>query len=267
MSSENLTSVTVEEAVALLLNLDHVPVGKSVLDVVSADQESAEEKYDGSTTVIKKRKNWNSAETVGAVFETLFIRIQEEVARSRSSLASNLFQAFEAEMRRPEASKLVQVPNSSAVPRLTVDSVNRWAMANFGLHIPGLVKSKKDRLFYQLPDSTPENEEPATTTPEAQTSISASRKAGDTEPSGGLGKTATDNLYVTLAYLTELFVEKRPKCLLPNGGVNISQTATTLADYIQADPAARDLSGQSVEAIKGRLEAARKTKLEKVNRT
>lgn len=267
MSNENLYSVTVEEAVALLINLDHVPAGKSVLDVVAADLQNAETRFDSATEVIHKGKDWDPATTAGSIFEALFIRTREEVAHSRSALAQSLFAAFASEMGRPERSQLVQVPHSSAVPRFTVESVNRWAIQNFGLCIPGLVKAKKERLFYQAPNpSHEEEEEPAASAPDTAEDVSTADRVGNKKVADGLGKVAANNLYVTMAFLTEMFINKRTKWLLPDGTINISQTAETIAEHIAKDPVAKDVGGQGIEAIKNRLEAAQEAKRVKVNR-
>lgn len=264
MSNEYLYSVTVEEAVALLINLDHVPVGKSVLEVVTTAHDSATEAADKLSAFFKDEKPRNLAETAGTLFESFFLHIREQVTLNRSDLASSLFTAFESEMKRPEISQLVQVNLASAVPRFTVESVNRWASANFGLHIPGLARQKQESLFYQVPRATPDEGAVVSSISDAAAAIT--QPQGDKKISGGLGKTAVENLYVTMAFLTEMFINKRSKWLLPDGTINISQTAETIAEHIAKDPVAKDVGGQGIEAIKNRLEAAQEAKRVKVNR-
>lgn len=270
MSSAHLPSVTVEEAVALLININEVPVGSSVKEVTATAKERAADGYREATGILAEAEAGNqvpSAEAaVGAIFEGFFSIACENVNHARTELAHSLLDAFQKELDRPGPSMLVQVSSTSAVPRFTLDSVNRWATKHFGIRIPGFEVQKQARYFYQSPEIAREAAEPDLPAPDAAATDSDLHKGKKSSETGGLKKSAAEHLYVTLAYLTEMFIDNRAKWLRPNGLINIAKTAETIALHIQADPAAMELFGQGEEAIKTRLEDAQKTKRAKVNR-
>ena len=119
------SSLTIEEAVALIINLDYIPTGFSLLDMTGAFLEVAEVNYqnacndDGFTT---------------AQIDSL--RICFDVCKERHGFAQALIKQIEYEIKNPEDSIIVISDDSTSVARLTFESLFDWAGEKFGIGIP-----------------------------------------------------------------------------------------------------------------------------------
>ncbi|SEQ45765.1 hypothetical protein [Nitrosomonas ureae] len=114
-------SLTIEEAVALLINLDYIPTGFSLLDMTSAFQEEAEVEYENAQ--IKRFPETH--------LESLKFRMNACIARN--ALALNLMHQLRYEVQNPKNSLIVLSGDSTSQPRLTFESVFDWAGDKFGI--------------------------------------------------------------------------------------------------------------------------------------
>jgi hypothetical protein len=124
MSKSNPSSVTAEEAVARMVNMDYIPEGFTLEDMLSAFQEEAEVEYD----------NAKIDRLPGPQIEVLKVRM--EACEARRSLAQLLLEALLDEARNTNESMIIPSPDSSSKPRYTLESVADWASYKYGIGIP-----------------------------------------------------------------------------------------------------------------------------------
>ena len=258
------TAITVEEAIALLLNLDQLPVGRSVTDMTSSMFEDATAKHDIATTSFKESNI--AGGKIEAMFESFFLFGRAEVCRNLYELSLALFEAFQKEQKRGGESILVRAPSSSPVPRFTRVSVSRWAQENFGMHIPPVDTSSSTSCDPEvvMNASTLEHSDSSSSVRLVDSEVGVPSEFSDVSET--LGKRRAENVYVTFAYLMEELVEDRKSLRRPDESINISATAAILSKRIKRDPEAKELGDQSLEAIKTRLEDAQKAKRSKLKR-
>jgi hypothetical protein len=111
MSKSNPSSVTAEEAVARMVNMDYIPEGFTLEDMLSAFQEEAEAEYD----------NAKSDRPPSPKIQALKVRM--EACEARRSLAQLLLEALHDEAHSTQESMIVCSPDSSSKPRYTLESV------------------------------------------------------------------------------------------------------------------------------------------------
>lgn len=113
------TSITVEEAVALMVNLDYIPVGYTLLEMTAAFIEQAEVDYENAQ--------------LDCLPETYVDSLK--LHQARHTMAKCLLAQIESELRHPADSLLSISSDSFSVTRLTFDSVVYWASENHGIKI------------------------------------------------------------------------------------------------------------------------------------
>jgi hypothetical protein len=150
---------------------------------------------------------------------------------------------IEDEISKGDSSELKidrRATEKTAETHLTLNSVDRWAKAKYGISII---------------------DHPSTLSLDQNTAAINNNLA---EPArdikGGLSKTKADNLYTTFALLLEAFCLKFPT-YTSNGDINVSATADHLSK--QSEIAGKPIQGQSSESIKGHIEEALKVKKSK----
>jgi hypothetical protein len=124
MSESNPSSVTAEEAVARMVNMDYIPEGFTLDNMLSAFQEEAEVEYD----------NAKIDRLPGPQIEVLKVRM--EACEARRSLAQLLLEAFHDDTHSTQESMIVRSPDSSSKPRYTLESVADWVSYKYGIGIP-----------------------------------------------------------------------------------------------------------------------------------
>lgn len=127
------SSLTIEEAVALIINLDYIPTGFSLLDMTGAFLEDAEFNYVSANS----DNGFTSAQLDSLEFCL-------NVCKERHALAQSLIKQLEYEIKNPEDSIIVISDDSTSLTRLTFESVFDWAGDKFGIGIP------KVFLSYQI---------------------------------------------------------------------------------------------------------------------
>lgn len=123
MSKPIPSSVTAEEAVARMVNMDYIPEGFTLEDMLSAFREEAEVEHE----------NAQIDRLPGAQIDSLKIHL--EACEARRSLAMLLLEDLRKEASIQD-SAIVLSPDSSSIPRYTLDSVADWVAFKYGIGIP-----------------------------------------------------------------------------------------------------------------------------------
>jgi hypothetical protein len=162
-------SVTIDEAVALLINLDHVPPGHSTIQITSYFLEHAEVAYENAK--------------IGRLPESQIekLRLNFEVCLARHQMAENLFQQILMEVKNPKESLLEISRDSSITQKLTLDSLIYWAA---------------EKLYIEINLNS-------TTTTSNSIAVTKSEKTQQTKES----TRKLNNLYVTFAFLVDIFAK------------------------------------------------------------
>jgi hypothetical protein len=118
------SSITVEEAVAYMVNMDYIPEGFTLLDMLEAFAEEAEVDYENASS------DWT-------------LKTRMESCISRYNLAELLLESLQHEVDHPENSMIVLADVSSSKQRLTFESVADWAADRYGIGISARPVDKK----------------------------------------------------------------------------------------------------------------------------
>ncbi len=123
MDKPKKLTISIDAAVARMINLDFIPSGVTLLEVTLALQDFALEEFDSA------RGN--------ATKENLKVLINRAtVCKARHMFALCLHDALEQEVNNPENSMIETVYQSTTGPLLNVESVLFWAALNFNIMIP-----------------------------------------------------------------------------------------------------------------------------------
>lgn len=117
------SSITVEEAVAEMVNMDYIPAGFTLLDMIAAFQEEAEVEYENARTDRLPEDKLTPLKT------------RMDSCRARHTLAHLLLESLRYEVNNPTDSMIVLADDSSSHQRLTFDSVSDWASEKYGIGI------------------------------------------------------------------------------------------------------------------------------------
>lgn len=116
------SSITVEEAVARLINLDYIPTGFTLDEMTSAFLEEAEVEYH------------NACLDRSAAGQLDALKDRVDVCRARHYLGQKLHDALIQELKKTIDSPIELSTDSGVTTRLKLDSVLDWASDRFGLH-------------------------------------------------------------------------------------------------------------------------------------
>ena len=124
MNKLSPSSITIEEAVARMINFDYIPTGFSLLDMTEAFQEEAEVEYENA-----KLDRLPEGE-----LDAFMCRV--EACKARQKLAKSLLEHIKQELNNPDDSLLVLSSDSSSMQRLELESLADWASEKYGIGIP-----------------------------------------------------------------------------------------------------------------------------------
>ena len=142
--SPQLTSLTVEEAVALLINFDYIPTGFSLLDMTSAFFESADVEYQNAKLDHEPEDR----------LEALLFR--KTACMARHSLAISLTEHLKNELNDPEKASNLRSSDPGTQGQISVEGLMSWASENYGIGVvPAQVPTSDSRGFVQASDVTP----------------------------------------------------------------------------------------------------------------
>lgn len=147
MNKKNPPSITLEEAVARMVNMDYIPTGFTLLEMTAAFEQEAEIEYANA------RSGYLPDGETGPLSADLLerLRIRLEVCEARNSLAHSLTDAIRRELADPEGS-LVSLSNDPSMgQRLTLESLFDWASDRFGVGIPEWLHAHYQEMSTQKP--------------------------------------------------------------------------------------------------------------------
>lgn len=124
MTNTRPSSITVEEAVARMVNMDYIPEGFTLSEMTAAFQEEAEVEYENA------RRNHESAE------QLVRKKIRLEACKARHSLTELLLESIKHELAYPDESLIFRANDTSTKSRLTLASITNWAADSYGVGIP-----------------------------------------------------------------------------------------------------------------------------------
>lgn len=119
-------SITVDEAVAAMVNMDYIPTGFSLIDMLEAFEEEAEVNYENASV------DRLPEEQITA------LKISMDLCKARHTLAQLLFNSIQYEIDHQEDAMIVLANDSSSHQRLTFHSVSDWAADKYGISITTL---------------------------------------------------------------------------------------------------------------------------------
>jgi hypothetical protein len=124
MSKVLPSSITIEEAVARMVNMDYIPAGFTLLEMIAAFQEEAEVDY------------YNAQ--IGRLPEVQMkkLKIRMDCCQSRHTLTQLLLESLQHEVKNPKGSMIMIADDSLSHNRLTLESVSDWAADRYGINIP-----------------------------------------------------------------------------------------------------------------------------------
>lgn len=132
MSTSIPFSVTVEDAVARMVNMDYIPTGFTLMDMTAAFLEEAEVNHHNA------KVDHLPADQIAA------LEIRIDVCRARHTLAQSLLGAIQNEIKNPEGI-IETIDNNSGVDQhITFDSLSEWASINFGMGLNDQVNLYQD---------------------------------------------------------------------------------------------------------------------------
>jgi hypothetical protein len=118
------SSITIEEAVSRMVNMDYIPTGFSLLDMAEAFLEEAEVDY-------------HNAKVDRVPPEDLKIcALRVNVCTSRHLLAVSLLDHLKQELANPKTSSLIISPETTSSTRLELKSIADWSEEKYGISIP-----------------------------------------------------------------------------------------------------------------------------------
>lgn len=121
--SNNPSSITVEEAVARMVNLEYIPEGFTLTDMTSAFLEEAEVEYENAR--IDRLPD----------DELAILKNRFDACEARHSLALLLLEHLRREISNPADSMVILSDDSAIEPRMTLRSVSSWASNIYGIGI------------------------------------------------------------------------------------------------------------------------------------
>ena len=123
------TSLTIEEAVALMIGLDYIPSGLTVLDMTSAFLEESEVEFENNP-------------------DSDSFRIRHDICLARHQLADRLITALTHEASLPNSQYLIRTNEVSPTLRFSTDSLNHWGQDSFGITLwaPSMPDNRSEEL-------------------------------------------------------------------------------------------------------------------------
>ena len=130
MSKRILASVTADEAIARIVNIDYIPEGFSLLEMTAAFLEDAEIDYENAR--MDHLPDDQKSE----------LAIRANVCENRHLLAQQLLEALALELARPKNSIIVIPCKSSTVQHFSMASITAWTFDKFGIGMPSWHKAE-----------------------------------------------------------------------------------------------------------------------------
>lgn len=253
-------SCTKEVAVAKMLGWLQGTIRKRVIDVsehgISADQMPHLLQLQGSLEEhLLELRNNASAKFIKAAEDEAPLDIIEEKEKAvfecdnLINLAAIYLQDITEELAKGDGFLLnidQEATKKSGTTYITLNSLKVWALKKYGIAIGPSVSS--------LPANN-----------DLQEQFKAQQKEIESGQAAGLSKTKADNLYTTFAFIVEALVQKTQNYKNTDSGkLNIQTIAENIASAAKQANNGYDLTGQSAESIKSRIEESMRIKKSKL---
>ena len=215
-----ISTITIEDAVARMINVGEIPIGISLIDYLDAIVKEAEDKFD-----VAKARELPSKE-----LDLLDLCIKANTAKF--TFAENLIRHIEWELDTPSHISILKVSTDSGKTRqLVLSSVAEWASAHYYI----------DRFDYE--ELTNKSIELPTT---------KSEKLAINIAKDGLSAVLAKRLYITFALALEELVSSKKNSIGfgTADDINVAQTANVLFDR------ATKPKNYDTEILKSRIEVA-----------
>jgi hypothetical protein len=124
MDNRAPSSITIEEAVARMVNMDYIPTGFALHDMTAAFLEEAEVDYEDAK--IERLPE----------HQVVALRLRMDACRARHFLTQMLLESLQHEVKNPKESLIKLSGDSSSICRLKLESVAEWASDRYGIEIP-----------------------------------------------------------------------------------------------------------------------------------
>lgn len=118
------SSITIEEAIARMVNMDYIPTGFTLQDMTAAFLEEAEVDYENAKIDRLPEQ------------QIVALRLRMDACRARHFLTQMLEESLQHEVKNPKDSLVKLSENSSSICRLKLESVADWASDRYGIDIP-----------------------------------------------------------------------------------------------------------------------------------
>lgn len=243
MNTNQQTKITLEEAIARLMGIEYVPIGHTVLELLTGFVSDSEDRL-------------VDAQKANASQPTLtMLRHHLNVCEGRLKIAESLAQCLTLEIQQPN-SEIRSSTDESAIPTLDWYAVQDWAEENFGLTGFTPIASMSN-----APDAKPEIETSLSSADDRLEDIPAlNNTVRKLFPKGQVGVAKAKNLLVTFHYLLFIHINKHPQRSRFFTGkaerLIVDDLAKELQAEIKKELGDASASGQGHEAIKDRIEAA-----------
>ena len=120
------TTLTTEEAASLMIGLDYIPPGMSLLGMTAAFLEEAEVELHNAKI---DKVDWH---------QKRFLEARVSACQHRHELAGIYLEALELELGKGEQSMLTPSTEGSISSRIDLDKLDYWASNLFGITLPNL---------------------------------------------------------------------------------------------------------------------------------
>lgn len=140
MNTKAPKSVTADQAVARLLNVDYIPDGFSLLEMTSAFLEEAQVDYENA-----------ALDRVAGNAKSL-LALRASICEARRQLAQQLLESLQLELESEDCS-VVQI-GKEETPHFDMLSVSDWAFYKFGIGTPTGINFGNEEITYDWGDIT-----------------------------------------------------------------------------------------------------------------
>ena len=223
--------VSADEAVARLLNIDFIPSAYSLEHLLDGFVDEANARFEAAVG--------DRGQSIPIMAHMHAVHICE----LRVEMATYLLMSLRIQA---ENDLLIAKDSTSRTQMFNWEAVQEWALENFGIVVPDSVV---------IVESTSPTIPASTTTEPAEDN---STKSLDKLVGGGLSKTKSKNLLVTLYALAKTHADRHQSALIkkPTDTLVIDAVAKEIVEMVSKLSGEQTITGQSSEAIKDRLEAA-----------
>jgi hypothetical protein len=218
--------VSADEAVARLMNVDFIPAGYALEDLLEGFVSEAQARYD-----IAAADPEQSAVIIGH-------RLAMKICEQRLEMAGDLLQALRIQVKNGRL--IVKDAGASRSQNFNWEAVQDWALENFGLVVPESVVNKKLTSLGMPASIFSENK-----------AESSTKLLDKVVSEGGISRTKSKHLHVTLYALAKTYANKYQKELIwkATDTLIIDAFAKEIVGMVSKLSGQQEIRGQGSESI------------------